>query len=212
MFDNSYDPHYGNTAVITFSGINVYDDVSIASNDFAIHGNGIQVYSHTADAFGEGEVTFTQEDGATIASFIGTHAHELTLNFDKGLASITFNIPPLLELLGCGGELLPANEGSGYAGLVVLDSRYEPSDAVVVDTEGATIPVQNEATSGAATENASETPVLLGSAPEETAENAGAVSEPSDVAPGKMVERNSQNTAGPEADLLSATASVFGWI
>lgn len=121
MFDYVYDALNGSTAVVTFSDINAHDHVSISSDDFSIHGKDLQVYSHIADSPRHSEVVFVRGDGSTVASFMGTHAHELTINFDQRTASIAFDIPPLLELLGCDGQLLPPEEGSKYAGSVVID-------------------------------------------------------------------------------------------
>lgn len=155
MFDYVYDALNGSTAVVTFSDINAHDNVSISSDDFSIHGKDLQVYSHIADSPRHSEVVFVRGDGATVASFMGTHAHELTINFDQKTASIAFDIPPLLELLGCDGQLLPPEEGSKYAGSVVIDGGQQPGEGTVQaqSTDGAPMQQRGEAVDDATDEN-----------------------------------------------------------
>ena len=142
MFDYVYDALNGSTAVVTFSDINAHDHVSISGDDFSIHGKDLQVYSHIADSPRHSEVVFVRGDGFTVASFMGTHAHELTINFDQKTASIAFDIPPLLELLGCDGQLLPPEEGSKYAGSVVIDGSQQPAESNVQTRSTNEVPVQ----------------------------------------------------------------------
>ncbi|WP_447581802.1 hypothetical protein [Anaplasma marginale] len=156
MFDYVYDALNGSTAVVTFSDINAHDHVSISSDDFSIHGKDLQVYSHIADSPRHSEVVFVRGDGSTVASFMGTHAHELTINFDQRTASIAFDIPPLLELLGCDGQLLPPEEGSKYAGSVVIDGgqlQLAKNSVPAQSTDGAPMQQRGEAVDDATDEN-----------------------------------------------------------
>ncbi|ACZ48735.1 hypothetical protein ACIS_00009 [Anaplasma centrale str. Israel] len=165
MFDYVYDALNGSTAVVTFSGIDVHDNVSLSGDDFSIHGKDLQVYSHVVEGFPKySEVVFVSGDGSTVASFFGTHAHELTLNFDQKSATIAFDIPPLLELLGCDGQLLPAKENSGYAGSVILDKHPQQSaedSTRAQETGKAPVQQQGKAVDGVTAESVDEDDVVV---------------------------------------------------